>query len=87
MKTVNIHEAKSQLSRLLKAVDAGERFVIAKAGKPMYEVSLLKKPKARRTGFLQGQFKVPDDFDTMLQSEIEEMFYDWPITSGGKPKK
>jgi prevent-host-death family protein len=87
MKTVNIHEAKTNLSKLLKAVDQGERLVIAKAGKPMYEVTPLKKKPVQRIGFLQGQFKVPDDFDTMMQKEIEEMFYDWPITSEDKDLK
>jgi antitoxin (DNA-binding transcriptional repressor) of toxin-antitoxin stability system len=87
MKTVNIHDAKTNLSKLLKAVDQGERLVIAKSGTPMYEVSLLKKRKIKRTGFLQGQFKVPDDFNTMMQKEIEEMFYDWPLTSEAKSAK
>jgi antitoxin (DNA-binding transcriptional repressor) of toxin-antitoxin stability system len=56
----------------------GESFVIAKAGKPMVKVTRLEeesfKPK-RRLGFMEGQFSVPDDFDTMMQDEIEKMFY------------
>jgi antitoxin (DNA-binding transcriptional repressor) of toxin-antitoxin stability system len=87
MKTVNIHEAKTNFSKLLKAVDQGERVVIAKAGTPLYEVSLLKKRKVKRTGFLNGQVEVPDDFDSMMKQEIEEMFYDWPITSEDKTLK
>jgi antitoxin (DNA-binding transcriptional repressor) of toxin-antitoxin stability system len=86
MKTVNIHEAKTNLSRLLKAVDSGERLVIAKAGKPMYEVNLLQKKPVRRTGFLQGQFNVPDDFDTMMREEIEDMFLNGPLFPNEKPK-
>ena len=82
MKTVNIHEAKTHLSRLVEEAAKGEGFVIAKAGKPMVRVVPLEeapaeepKKKKRRIGFLEGQFSVPDDFDTMFAKEIEEMFY------------
>jgi len=81
MKTVNIHEAKTHLSRLVEDAANGEAFVIAKAGKPMVKVVPLeeapaeKPKKKRRIGFLEGQFSVPDDFDTMFAKEIEEMFY------------
>lgn len=78
MKTVNIHEAKTHLSRLLDQVSKGEPFVIAKAGKPIAKVVPIdaeEKKKPQRIGFLKGQIKVPDDFDTMGQKEIEEMFY------------
>lgn len=78
MKTVNIHEAKTHLSRLVERAAQGESFVIAKAGKPMVKVVPLdaaahKPPK--RLGFLAGYGSVPDDFDTMGSAEIEEMFY------------
>lgn len=81
MKTVNIHEAKTHLSRLVEEAASGEGFVIAKAGKPMVKVVPLEEApldtpkKKRRIGFLEGQFSVPDDFDTMFAKEIEEMFY------------
>ena len=79
MRKVNIHEAKTHLSRLVEEAAKGEPFVIAKAGKPMVMVVPLdaaaEQPKKRRLGFLQGQLKVPDDFDTMMQEEIEELFY------------
>jgi prevent-host-death family protein len=81
MKTVNIHEAKTHLSRLVEDAAKGEGFVIAKAGKPMVKVVPLDgvpaegPKKKRRIGFLEGQFSVPDDFDTMFAKEIEEMFY------------
>jgi prevent-host-death family protein len=78
MRTVNIHEAKTHLSRLVDRASKGEPFVIAKAGKPMVKVVPLDTPPARmkkRFGFLRGQISVPDDFDTMFQDEIEEMFY------------
>jgi prevent-host-death family protein len=78
MRKVNIHEAKTHLSRLVEEAAKGEPFVIAKAGKPMVKVVPLDAPakrKVRRLGFLKGQLKVPDDFDTTMQEEIEELFY------------
>jgi prevent-host-death family protein len=77
MRTVNVHEAKTHLSRLIDQAAAGEPFVIAKAGKPMVKVVALDAPvdkPVRRIGFLAGQFEVPDDFDTMDRAEIEAMF-------------
>lgn len=78
MVTVNIHEAKTHLSRLIAAAVNGEPFVIAKAGKPMVKVTAIEEPDASpksRFGSLKGKIKVPDDFDTMGQEEIERMFY------------
>lgn len=77
MTTVNIHEAKTHLSRLIELAVAGEPQVIAKAGKPLVKLVRLDAPdvaNVRRLGFLQGQFRVPDDFDTMGSREIEAMF-------------
>ncbi|GLS21149.1 antitoxin [Labrys miyagiensis] len=77
MRTVNIHEAKTHLSRLIEQAAAGEPFVIAKAGKPMVKVIALEAPQtgqARRLGFLRDQFTVPDDFDRMGQAEVETLF-------------
>ena len=76
-KTVNIHEAKTHLSRLVQGAVDGEPFVIAKAGKPLVRVEALTAPtggKVRRTGFLSGEFEVPDDFDRMGRDEIENLF-------------
>ena len=77
MRTVNIHEAKTHLSRLLEEAVNGDPFIIAKAGKPLVTVMKIatspSKPK-RRTGFLTGQFLVPDDFDQMGAEEIERLF-------------
>jgi prevent-host-death family protein len=80
LKVVNIHEAKTHLSRLVEEAAHGESFVIAKAGKPMVKVirlsdAELEKPK-RRLGFLIGKMEVPEDFETIFQKEIEEMFYE-----------
>jgi prevent-host-death family protein len=77
MYTVNIHEAKTQLSRLVELAAGGEPFVIAKAGKPMVKVMALDTPVAaqrRRLGFMLGEISVPDDFDRMGAAEIEQMF-------------
>lgn len=75
MTTVNIHEAKTQLSRLVDRAAKGESFVIAKAGKPLVRVSALDAPaKPRRLGFLEGEIEVPDDFDRMGAGEIAALF-------------
>jgi prevent-host-death family protein len=77
MRTVNIHEAKTHLSRLIELAVAGEPFIIAKAGKPLVRVSALEPPTAprmQRLGFLRDQITVPDDFDRMGESEIAGTF-------------
>ena len=75
MVTVNIREAKTQLSKLVDRAVKGETFVIAKAGKPLVKVVALDAPKApRRLGFLKGEFTVPDDFNRMGLSEIAKLF-------------
>ena len=77
MKTVNIHEAKTQLSKLVEEASKGESFVIAKAGKPIVKVMALQAPtgsEMSRLGFMQGQISVPDDFDRMGGEEIEQIF-------------
>jgi prevent-host-death family protein len=76
MRIVNIHEAKTHLSRLVEAAAKGEPFIIAKAGKPLVKVVPVDAPTApKRFDFMKGQFTVPDDFDTMDQKEIEHLFY------------
>ncbi len=77
MQTVNIHEAKTQLSRLVDQAANGEPFVIAKAGKPLVKVMALNAPdagKTQRLGFLLGQISVPDDFDQLGNEEIGRLF-------------
>lgn len=79
MRTINMHEAKTHLSRLVQAAAAGEPFIIARAGKPMVKVSAVNaaEPGAmRRTGFLAGRISVPPDFDRMGSTEIEALFED-----------
>jgi prevent-host-death family protein len=75
MVTVNIHEAKTQLSKLVDRAAKGESFVIAKAGKPLVKVVPLDAPKApRRLGFMAGEIAVPKDFDRMGEAEIATLF-------------
>lgn len=77
MHTVNIHEAKTQLSRLIEQAVAGDSFIIAKAGKPLVKVTRLDPAsdgQAGRLGFMAGQIAVPDDFDRMGRGEIELFF-------------
>jgi prevent-host-death family protein len=76
MRSVNIHEAKTHLSRLVEQAAAGEPFIIAKSGKPIVKVTAIDTPvraERRRIGFLQGEIDVPHDFDEMGRSEIEQM--------------
>ncbi len=71
MVTVNIHEAKTQLSKLVDQAVKGEPFVIAKAGKPMVKVAALDAPTApQRLGFMTGEIAVPEDFNRMGEAEI-----------------
>jgi prevent-host-death family protein len=82
MEIINVHEAKTHLSRLLMRVSRGETVVIAKAGVPVakmvpYEETPAKNPV--RLGFLKDAgFKVPDDFDEIGKDEIAAMFYGKP---------
>jgi prevent-host-death family protein len=72
---INIHAAKTHLSRLVNEAAAGQEIVIARAGKPMARlVALAPEQKPRVLGGLEGMFKVPEDFDTMCAEEIRAMF-------------
>ena len=76
MRTVNLHEAKTHLSRLVKAAD-GEPFIIARVGKPVVKVVALEAPEAgtiRRIGFLAGRVSVPKDLDRMGSGDLETLF-------------
>jgi prevent-host-death family protein len=77
MQSVNIHEAKTHLSRLVEDAARGKAFIIAKAGKPMVKVipySGDEQPVARRLGFMAGEIYVPDDFDRMDEETIAGLF-------------
>lgn len=74
---INMHEAKTQLSRLVERAVQGETIVIARGGKPAAQLSALSRAKAaapKRIGFLAGQLKVPDDFDRLAEAQIAALF-------------
>lgn len=75
MQTVNIHAAKTQLSRLIEAVEAGEEVIIARAGKPVARlVPMIEAPKPKRQlGLLNGRFNL-EDFDEPLPDDLLDMF-------------
>jgi prevent-host-death family protein len=72
MTTVNVHDAKTHLSRLLDRVVEGETIIIARAGKPVAQLTPLAHGSVaeRRLGFLQGRSEVPDDFDRMDEEDL-----------------
>jgi len=77
MFSYNIHHAKTHLSALVDQAQAGEPFIIAKAGKPLVKVVALDAPapaNIKRFGFMAGQISVPDDFDNMGDKAIAELF-------------
>ena len=75
MRTVNIHAAKTHLSRLVDAAAAGEEIIIAKSGKPLARLCpLAQEPRKRVLGRLRGKLIVPDDFDAPLSDEMLELF-------------
>jgi prevent-host-death family protein len=79
MRMVNIHEAKTHLSRLVDEAEQGDSFIIAKAGKPKVQVIRLDAPEAipkRRLGFMKGMYTLPDNFeeiDRELDKEVENL--------------
>jgi len=77
MRTFNMHEAKTHLSRLVEAAANGEPFIIARAGKPVVKVVAVEAPNtgaARRVGFMAGKISAPKNFDRMGSDEIEALF-------------
>ncbi|MYC86805.1 MAG: type II toxin-antitoxin system prevent-host-death family antitoxin [Gemmatimonadales bacterium] len=77
MRTVEIHDARKHLSRLVQEAADGDPFVITRDGRPLVEVVSISTPgpaTARRTGFMVGEIAVPPDFDRMGSTEIEALF-------------
>lgn len=70
MATVNVHEAKTHLSRLLQQVEAGEDVVIARDGEPVAKLVSLAKTLPRQPGRLKGRIRVGDDFDEPLPADL-----------------
>jgi prevent-host-death family protein len=75
METVNVHEAKTHFSRLLDRAQEGQEFVIAKAGRPVARLGPLERQaRKRRLGLLDGQFRIPDDFNQPVPDEVIAAF-------------
>ncbi len=75
VKSVNIHAAKTHLSRLVEQAAAGREFIIAKAGKPLARLMPLALPvRAKKLGLLKGKMKVPDDFNAPLDDATMALF-------------
>ena len=75
MDTVNIHQAKTQLSRLIERVCAGEEIIIARGGKPVARLApLVRSAKPRRPGLLKGKIWVAKDFNAPLPDDLLDLF-------------
>ncbi len=75
MAQINIHEAKTNLSRLVEEVARGAEIIIAKSGKPVARLVPIKRAKTiRKPGFLKGRIKIAGDFDAPLQKELLDEF-------------
>jgi prevent-host-death family protein len=72
---INIHDAKTHLSKIVDEVAAGAEVIIAKAGKPLARLSPISPPaKKKKLGLLKGKVKVPDDFNAPLPPEVFDSF-------------
>ena len=72
--TVNMHEAKTSLSRLVERAEAGEEIVIARAGKPAARLVPFAATRRRRLGLLDGRFTIPDDFNAPMPKSVLRAF-------------
>ncbi|WP_131786396.1 type II toxin-antitoxin system Phd/YefM family antitoxin [Protofrankia symbiont of Coriaria ruscifolia] len=72
---VGVHEAKTRLSELLRAVAGGQEVDILRSGKPVAKIVPFAPRGVREIGFDEGRFTVPDDFDAPLPDDIEDSFY------------
>ena len=73
---VNIHQAKTHLSRLIERVEQGEEVTIMRANVPVARLVATKPSGAKRElGWARGEFTVPDDFDAPLSPDLEDSFY------------
>jgi len=75
MTTINIYEAKTQLSKLVEQAASGEDVIIARGGKPVARLTRLQAPRRKiRFGVLKGKVRVAPDFDAPLSAEVLEQF-------------
>ncbi len=72
---VGVHEAKTRLSELLRAVAGGQEVDILRSGQPVAKIVPFAPRNTREIGFDDGRFTVPDDFDAPLSGDIEDSFY------------
>jgi prevent-host-death family protein len=86
---VNIHAAKTHLSRLLQRVAAGEEVTIARSGVPVARLVPIepKKDKVRPLGFDRGRIWIADDFDAPLPDELLKQFYGGELRKLEKPRR
>ena len=82
MDTVNIHQAKTQLSRLIERVCAGEEIIIARGGRPVARLAPLEQRRPRRLGLLKGKIWVAKDFNAPLPDDLLDLF-----EGKGEPKR
>lgn len=83
----NIHEAKTQFSKLIEAVERGEEVIIARDGRPVARLTAVAAAKPKRIpGLMKGEFEIPDDFDAPLPPSVLNAFYDSPIFPPRKPR-
>jgi|GraSoiStandDraft_11_1057310.scaffolds.fasta_scaffold803684_1 prevent-host-death family protein len=88
MRQINIHEAKTQLSRLVELANQGEEIIIAKAGKPMARLAPLARPlPVRKPGILKGKVWFGDNFDEPMSEEELALWYSAPIEPKEEPSK
>ncbi|MCC6522821.1 MAG: type II toxin-antitoxin system prevent-host-death family antitoxin [Polyangiaceae bacterium] len=87
MGEVNIHEAKTHLSRLITRVLGGEAIVIARAGVPVAMLVPMAAPSQREIGFDDGSFELPDDFDAPLSPEVLALFEGAAGPTAPRPKR
>jgi prevent-host-death family protein len=74
MRQVNIHEAKTHLSRLIEAVEAGEEIIIARSGTPVARLTGLEHARPRKLSALKGRIVIADDFDAQLPEDVLATF-------------
>ncbi len=84
MQQVNIHRAKTQLSKLIEAAAQGEEIIIAKSGKPIARLVRLDQPeqKPRRPGALKGKIWIADDFDNPMSEEELSLWTEGDLIPG-----
>ncbi|HXJ38129.1 MAG TPA: type II toxin-antitoxin system Phd/YefM family antitoxin [Bryobacteraceae bacterium] len=73
--TVNVHEAKTHLSRLLERVEQGEEIIIMRSNVPVAKLTAVTPVRIRELGWARGEFEVPDNFNAPLPKDVEDSFY------------